>query len=136
MSVLYQYLWEVLYSINIELCILSILICYNCTQVNLKSCCVVPEELSGFAKSNKVTLLTHSDPGELLPGDSLRNMLYPKLAREAGHYAADWVARYKYTITFIYLFHLSFCRYQVQLKDRGVLLQKRYLSKLSNACIN
>ena len=72
-----------------------ILICYTCTQVNLKSCCVVPEELSAFAKSAKITLLTHSDPGELLPGDSLRNMLYPKLAREAGHYAADWVARYK-----------------------------------------
>merc|ERR1719317_1573548 len=82
-------------------------------QVNLKSCCVVPEELSNFAKSNKLTLLTHSDPGELLPGDCLRNMLYPKLAREAGHYAADWVARY-----------------QVHLKDRGVLLQKRYLLEL------
>ena len=61
--------------------------------VNLKSCCVVPEELSSFAKDNKVTLLTHCDPGELLPGDCLRNMLYPKLAREAGHYSADWVAR-------------------------------------------
>jgi len=82
-------------------------------QVNLKSCCVVPEELSNFAKSNKLTLLTHSDPGELLPGDCLRNMLYPKLAREAGHYAAHWVARY-----------------QVHLKDRGVLLQKRYLLEL------
>ena len=67
---------------------------YTYTQVNLKSCCVVPEELSNFAKSNKLTLLTHSDPGELLPGDCLRNMLYPKLAREAGHYAAHWVARY------------------------------------------
>ena len=77
-------------------------------QVNLKSCCVVPEELSTFAKENRVnlstssncyfrflnqtrfkqhpllsyiscwtfenqvTLLTHSDPGELLPGDTLR----------------------------------------------------------------
>jgi len=88
-------------------------------QVNLKSCCVVPEELSAFAKDNKLTLLTHSDPGELMPGDCLRNMLYPKLSREAGHYSADWVARY-----------------QVHLKDRGVLLQKRYLSKLSHACMH
>ena len=87
---------------NIDVCIISIFMgrsvfyqYFTCTQVNLKSCCVVPEELSAFAKSNKLTLLTHSDPGELLPGDSLRNMLYPKLAREAGHYAADWVARYK-----------------------------------------
>lgn len=83
-------------------------------QVNLKSCCVVPEELSSFAKEQRVTLLTHSDPGELLPGDTLRNMLYPKVAREAGHYFETWIARY-----------------QVQLKDRGVLLQKRYLIELS-----
>ena len=41
-------------------------------QVNLKSCCVVPEELSSFVKEKGVTLLTHSDPSELLPGDSLR----------------------------------------------------------------
>jgi len=83
-------------------------------QVNLKSCCVVPEELSSFVKENGVTLLTHSDPSELLPGDSLRTMLYPKLSREAGHYSALWIARY-----------------QVHLKDRGVLLQKRYLVNIS-----
>jgi len=83
-------------------------------QVNLKSCCVVPEELSQFVKENSITLLTHSDPSELLPGDSLRTMLYPKLSREAGHYSASWIARY-----------------QVHLKDRGVLLQKRYLVNIS-----
>jgi len=83
-------------------------------QVNLKSCCVMPEELSQFAKENGVTLVTHSDPSELLPGDSLRTMLYPKLSREAGHYTATWISRY-----------------QVQLKDRGVLLQKRYLVNIS-----
>ena len=69
----------------------------------------------------QVTLLTHSDPGELLPGDTLRlwffhfvrhqsllisecqfstsldlrNMLYPKMAREAGHYFETWVARWQ-----------------------------------------
>merc|ERR1712154_522503 len=31
-------------------------------QINLRSCCVVPEELSVFAKENDVTLYTHSDP--------------------------------------------------------------------------
>ena len=41
-------------------------------QVNLKSCCVVPEELSLFVKEKGVTLLTHSDPSEILPEDSLR----------------------------------------------------------------
>jgi len=83
-------------------------------QINLRSCCVVPEELSVFAKENDVTLYTHSDPTELLPGDCLRNMLYPKLSRQAGHFSACWIARY-----------------QVYLKDRGVLLQKRYLINLA-----
>ena len=41
-------------------------------QVNLKSCCVVPEELSMFVKEKGVTLLTHSDPSEILPEDGLR----------------------------------------------------------------
>jgi len=83
-------------------------------QINLRSCCVVPEELSLFAKEKDITLYTHSDPTELLPGDSLRNMLYPKLSRQAGHFSASWIARY-----------------QVYLKDRGVLLQKRYLINLA-----
>jgi len=83
-------------------------------QINLKSCCVVPEELSVFAKEKAITLYTHSDPSELLPGDCLRNMLYPKLSRQAGHFSASWIARY-----------------QVYLKDRGVLLQKRYLVNLA-----
>ena len=78
--------------------------------MNLKSCCVVPEELSMFVKEKGVTLLTHSDPSEILPEDSLRTMLYPKVVGEASHYSASWIARY-----------------QVHLKDRGVLLQKRYL---------
>lgn len=84
-------------------------------QVNLKSCCVVPEELSMFVKENGVTLLTHSDPSEILPEDGLRTMLYPKVAGEASHYSASWIARY-----------------QVHLKDRGVLLQKRYLVNIQH----
>jgi len=84
-------------------------------QVNLKSCCVVPEELSLFVKENGVTLLTHSDPSEILPEESLRAMLYPKLSGEASHYSASWIARY-----------------QVHLKDRGVLLQKRYLVNIKH----
>lgn len=83
-------------------------------QINLKSCCVIPEDLSTFTKENKVTLLTHSDPAELLNSDTLRSALYPSLGREAGHYNVDWVARY-----------------QVHYKDRGILLEKRYLVNLA-----
>jgi len=82
-------------------------------QINLKSCCVIPEELSTFTKENKVTLLTHSDPPELLNSDTLRSALYPSLGREAGHYSVGWVGRY-----------------QVHYKDRGILLEKRYLVNL------
>ena len=111
------------------------------SQVNLKSCCVVPEQLSTFAKENKVQILwdllssgeisqciayrqklrSPSSPiltqGNFSQGTPLgqtsltlflsntadllfntcltfnRNMLYPKMAREAGHYFATWVAR-------------------------------------------
>jgi len=83
-------------------------------QINLKSCCVVPEELSEFSKANKVTLLTHSDPEELLTEESLRKLLYPHLRREAGHFSPNWISRYL-----------------MQLKDRGVLIEKRYLVHLS-----
>lgn len=35
-------------------------------QVNLSSCCVVPQELSSFAQQNDVQVLTHNDAaGEL-----------------------------------------------------------------------
>ena len=30
-------------------------------QVNLSSCCVVPQELSAFAQQNDVQVLTHND---------------------------------------------------------------------------
>jgi len=83
-------------------------------QVNLKSCCVVPEELSVFAKTNKVALLTHSDPEELLPEDRLRKLLYPHLNREAGHFSPSWISRYL-----------------VQVRDRGVMVEKRYILQLT-----
>jgi len=83
-------------------------------QINQKSCCVIPEELNEFARENNVTVLTHSDPEELLPEDSLRKLLYPHLGREAGHFSPNWISRY--------LIHL---------KDRGVLTEKRYLVQLS-----
>ena len=77
-----------------EYCIINgFLVLMLAVQVNLRSCCVVPEELAQFVAERGVTLLTHSDPSELLPGDSLRSMLYPKLSGEASHYSAAWIAR-------------------------------------------
>lgn len=83
-------------------------------QINLKSCCVIPEELNEFAIEQGVSVLTHSDPGELVSEDQLRTVLFPHLGREAGHYTPTWISRYL-----------------VQVKDRGVLREKRYLVQLS-----
>ena len=31
-------------------------------HINLESCCVIPEEMSAYAKKNNIQLLTHNDP--------------------------------------------------------------------------
>jgi hypothetical protein len=46
--------------------------------------------------------------------EALRKLLYPHLGREAGHFSPDWIARYL-----------------VQLRDRGVLLEKRYIIEVT-----
>jgi len=86
----------------------------NSIQVNLKTCCVIPQELSSFAKENKIDLLTHNDPEELITEEGLRTLLFPHLGREAGHFSPNWIARF-----------------QVHVRDRGVLVEKRYLAKLA-----
>lgn len=48
-------------------------ICYfqvkpSSNQVNLASCCVMPPDLTAFAKQFDIQLLTHNDPkGKVLP---------------------------------------------------------------------
>lgn len=79
-------------------------------QVNLLSCCVVPEELSSYAKENDIKLLTHSDPEIMLDQASLSEI---EQSRFVG-LTADYVVRY-----------------QVMDPDRGVLLDKRYI-----VCLN
>lgn len=34
----------------------------NTNQVNLDSCCVMPPEMTAFARDNDIQLLTHNDP--------------------------------------------------------------------------
>ena len=77
--------------------------------MNLRSCCVVPEDMSEFTKSNGLRLLTHSDPEIMLDEAAL--------AREAvgggDKFAPDFVIRY-----------------QIMDKERGVLKDKRYIVRL------
>lgn len=51
---------------------------------------------------------------ELISEECLRKLLYPQLGREAGHFSPDWIARFL-----------------VQLRDRGVLLEKRYIIEIN-----
>ncbi|GAU89504.1 hypothetical protein RvY_02049 [Ramazzottius varieornatus] len=64
-------------------------------QVNLESCCVIPPELSDFAKKNNVQLLTHNDPRVMLEPDSVRDILSTAApALKAEEYFASWLVRY------------------------------------------
>ncbi|XP_076670388.1 glutamate-cysteine ligase modifier subunit [Andrena cerasifolii] len=75
----------------------------NIVQISLATCCVVPPALQAFTKENDVQLLTHSDPGQILPREEL-----------SGIFDAD-VSLYWIT------------RYQIHLKCRGILSSKGYL---------
>ncbi|XP_076639104.1 glutamate-cysteine ligase modifier subunit [Colletes latitarsis] len=75
----------------------------NIVQISLATCCVVPPALQTFTKENDVQLLTHSDPGQILPQEELNNLFNANVS-------LHWVTRY-----------------QVHLKCRGILSSKGYL---------
>lgn len=75
----------------------------NIIQINLATCCVVPPALQEFSKENDIQLLTHSDPCQILPKESVTEIF-------GTGSNLHWVARY-----------------QIHLKCRGVLSSKGYL---------
>ena len=83
-------------------------------QVNLKSCCVVPEELSLFVKENGVTLLTHSDPSEILPEDGLRwamivnTRIFMRLIKLKWHISKLWDSKSPNRLSFSIQIKTSF----------------------------
>ncbi|CAG0918013.1 unnamed protein product [Notodromas monacha] len=84
-------------------------------QINLASCCVVPPEMTEFAKEHDIRLLTHNDPQEILSNEALRNLITKNEA--FGSHATcniDWILRYAVTI-----------------KGRGVIREKGYLLNAS-----
>ncbi|KAL1415839.1 hypothetical protein MTO96_028622 [Rhipicephalus appendiculatus] len=83
-------------------------------QVNLDSCCVIPQEMQEFAKANNIQLLTHSDPKVLLDHEGMARLLKGYVAEEdICHWSAPWVARYS-----------------VLVKCRGFLQSKGYVASL------
>jgi len=75
--------------------------------VNLRSCCVVPDDMSEFAKTNNLKLLTHSDPEIMLDEATLEREV------SGEKFAPDFIVRY-----------------QIMDKERGVLKDKRYIVRL------
>ncbi|XP_014863293.1 PREDICTED: glutamate--cysteine ligase regulatory subunit [Poecilia mexicana] len=80
-------------------------------QVNLASCCVMPPDLTAFAKEFDIQLLTHSDPKELMSTATFQEAMQEGAA---GLSATDW--RLEWVL-----------RYSVIVKSRGIIKSKGYL---------
>ncbi|XP_010870352.1 glutamate--cysteine ligase regulatory subunit [Esox lucius] len=87
-------------------------------QVNLASCCVMPPDLTAFAKEFDIQLLTHNDPKELITAASFQEAVQESTQDLK---VADW--RLQWVL-----------RYSVIVKSRGIIKAKGYLvhSKRSN----
>ncbi|PWA20816.1 hypothetical protein CCH79_00007171 [Gambusia affinis] len=80
-------------------------------QVNLASCCVMPPDLTAFAKEFDIQLLTHSDPKELMSTSTFQEAMQEGAS---GLSATDW--RLEWVL-----------RYSVIVKSRGIIKSKGYL---------
>ncbi|KAM8873908.1 glutamate--cysteine ligase regulatory subunit isoform 2-T2 [Spinachia spinachia] len=87
-------------------------------QFNLASCCVMPPELTAFAKQFDIQLLTHNDPRELMTAATFQEAL-----REGSQdlNIADW--RLEWVL-----------RYSIIVKSRGIIKAKGYLVNARKAC--
>lgn len=83
----------------------------NSNQVNLASCCVMPPDLTAFAKKFDIQLLTHNDPKELLSEASFQEALQESIPDIE---AQEWVP-------------LWLLRYSVIVKSRGIIKSKGYI---------
>ncbi|NXX73974.1 GSH0 ligase, partial [Urocolius indicus] len=80
-------------------------------QVNLASCCVMPPDLTAFAKQFDIQLLTHNDPKELLCEASFQEVLQESIPNAR---AEEWIP-------------LWLLRYSVIVKSRGIIKSKGYI---------
>ncbi|XP_053177665.1 glutamate--cysteine ligase regulatory subunit [Scomber japonicus] len=86
-------------------------------QVNLASCCVMPPDLTAFAKEFDIQLLTHNDPKELMSAAT-----FQEAVQEGTHdlKIADW--RLEWVL-----------RYSIIVKSRGIIKAKGYLVSAKKA---
>lgn len=80
-------------------------------QVNLASCCVMPEDLVAFSEKHDIQLLTHADPKDILNKESLEQVLTESCASsQVQGWKPVWALRYS-----------------VLVKCRGVIKNKGYI---------
>ncbi|XP_036377691.1 glutamate--cysteine ligase regulatory subunit isoform X1 [Megalops cyprinoides] len=80
-------------------------------QVNLASCCVMPPDLTAFAKEFDIQLLTHNDPKELISSTSFQEAVQESTQdQQVADWSLEWVLRYS-----------------VIVKSRGIIKSKGYL---------
>lgn len=68
-------------------------------QVNLDACCVIPSELNDFAKDKHIRLLTHNDPRDILPRETLVSLLKESGFPNPDGWCLLWVSRYSVLVT-------------------------------------
>ncbi|KAK1801191.1 hypothetical protein P4O66_022882 [Electrophorus voltai] len=80
-------------------------------QVNLASCCVMPPDLTAFAKEFDIQLLTHNDSKELIGAAGFQEAV-KESSRDL--HVADWKLEWV-------------LRYSIIVKSRGIIKAKGYL---------
>ncbi|UYV77961.1 GCLM [Cordylochernes scorpioides] len=90
-------------------------------QVNLESCCVMPLDMTAYAKENNIQLLTHSDPransscAVILPEDQTPQLLNRLISEEnQDEWKLNWIIRFS-----------------VSVKSRGILQSMGYLISMN-----
>ncbi|KAM4629056.1 glutamate--cysteine ligase regulatory subunit [Polymixia lowei] len=80
-------------------------------QVNLASCCVMPPDLTAFAKEFDIQLLTHNDPKELMSAATFQEAVQESTQDlNVADWRLEWVLRYSIIV-----------------KSRGIIKAKGYL---------
>ncbi|KAM9358342.1 glutamate--cysteine ligase regulatory subunit [Symphorus nematophorus] len=80
-------------------------------QVNLASCCVMPPDLTAFAKEFDIQLLTHNDPKELMSAATFQEAVQEGTQDlNMADWRLEWVLRYSIIV-----------------KSRGIIKAKGYL---------
>ncbi|XP_066929261.1 glutamate--cysteine ligase regulatory subunit-like isoform X2 [Clytia hemisphaerica] len=82
-------------------------------QVNLTSCCHMPEDLVQYAKEIGIVLHTHGDQAVMLPDENVEALINVLKPDDDRTFSTDWIVRYA-----------------VVVKCRGVIKSKGYIAAI------